>query len=271
MDSYTLGKRVAKVSLDGVSWCELPITAFDVPVAHKIAIPSIEADMSRDTEVTLTVEAGQVIDAIEALTATLQGLGLVAAYPALSPERLTDAGESSMTKNMIIAQWVIGYQRVRDGIATVAEKTWDDLSQSYTIEYPNGMRLVQDTRPPIDIPQDQFDNDAARLLATAYNESQAIIEELAYCITTMPWLDWIAVPPLPLEEHAKVTDAVRRLQIAMRLADSFPYSAHDIVPLANIAEDEALIRSVLGDYVGQKDGLARAREVLLAMRADNGD
>jgi hypothetical protein len=92
MDSYTLGKRVAKVSLDGVSWCELPITGYEHTEDRKAAIPYIEVDMNCDMKVTLTVEAEQVIAAIEALTAEIMRLGLIAAYPAPSSEKLIETG-----------------------------------------------------------------------------------------------------------------------------------------------------------------------------------
>jgi hypothetical protein len=184
MSSYTLGKRVAGISLDGVSWCELPITGYEHIEDRKAAIPYTKVDVSHDFEVSLTIQAEQVIAAIEEMTAALMHLGLIAAYPILSPERLAEA--------------------------------------------------QIDTPTPIDL-----------------------LAELSEFT--------------PLPDDFPVCDFGRRAYIASQLAGTFPYSFEEIMPLVDITQDETLIRSVLGDYVGQQDGLARARETLLAMRADNGD
>jgi len=64
---------------------------------------------------------------------------------------------------------------------------------------------------------------------------------------------------------AAVEDYNRRVQIALRLARIFPYSFEDIYPLTDITQDEALIRSVLADYVGVPDALALVRSTLLDM------
>jgi hypothetical protein len=230
--------------------------------------------VSRDFEVTLTVEAGRVIAAIEALTATLMRLGLIVEYPALLSKRLTEEEGCGMTKNVIVAQREIGHPRVRDGIATVIESIWTNQLRTYDIYYPNGTigRLPDNVRPPIDIPQDRFDKpppapdtavEAALALAVARNEAQDTIRDLAGLFAELS-----EFTPLP-DYLVSACDFGRRAYIVSQLAETFPYSFEEIMPLVEITEDETLIRSVLGDYVGQQDGLARARETLLAMRADN--
>lgn len=231
--------------------------------------------VSRDFEVTLTVEAGRVIAAIEALTATLMRLGLIVEYPALLSKRLTEEEGCGMIKNVIVAQRKIGHPRVRDGIATVIESTWTDQSKTYDIYYPNGTigRLPDNVRPPIDIPQDRFDKpppapdtavEAALALAVARNEAQDTIRDLAGLFAELSEFT-------PLPDYLSACDFGRRAYIVVsQLAETFPYSFEELMPLIDITQDEVLIRSVLGDYVGQYDGLTRARETLLTMREDDG-